>query len=350
MSRSRERFNFEEVLSLTSVDFDNTTIFFRSESRSLMKASRVHLLVLLLSLSLSACNSSNKPPQKAQQVTVAVVQSQPVTITQQYVGQINSHHRIEVRAPESGKLVTIPIKEGQTVKQNDLLFQIEPKLGIGKEQQNIENDGTLVSITASFNGIVGRLTDPQGSMVLSGETLTTLSDNSLMRVYFNVPEGRYLQCQSDDLEQHKDDLNIELVLADGTRFDQPGTLGSIGAVANSKTGAIPFRADFPNPDHRLHHGQTGTVLMSRVQQDALVIPQRATFEIREKRYVYVVDKDNVVHQREIVIQNELDDVYVVKEGLHANDKIVVDGARQIRDGDKVEYQSLQPKKMIADLK
>ena len=96
------------------------------------------------------------------------------------------------------------------------------------------------------------------------------------------------------------------MLANGSKFQQIGKIGAIEAKFNNETGNIPFRADFPNPDRLLRHGQTGTVLINRTLKNAIVIPQRATFEILDKRYVYVVDKDDVVHQREIVIQNELD--------------------------------------------
>ena len=72
--------------------------------------------------------------------------------------------------------------------------------------------------------------------------------------------------------------------------------------------------------------------------DAIVIPQRATFEILDKRYVYVVDKDDVVHRREIVVQNEMDDIFVIKKGVGVGDRIVLEGIRQVRDGEKVEYE------------
>ncbi len=84
---------------------------------------------------------------------------------------------------------------------------------------------------------------------------------------------------------------------------------------NNETGNIPFRADFPNPNRLLRHGQTGTVLIHRTLHNAIVIPQRATFEILEKRYVYVVGEDHVVHQHPIVIQAELDDIFVIKAPL-----------------------------------
>ncbi len=84
--------------------------------------------------------------------------------------------------------------------------------------------------------------------------------------------------------------------------------------------------------------------------DAIVIPQRATFEILDKRYVYVVDKDDVVHRREIVIQNEVDDIFVIKKGVGVNDRIVLEGVRQVHDGDKVEYEFRPPEEVIGNLK
>ena len=83
---------------------------------------------------------------------------------------------------------------------------------------------------------------------------------------------------------------------------------------------------------------------------AVVIPQRATFEILDKQFVYVVDKDGVIHQREITIANELDDIFVIKKGLAADDKIVLDGIQQVRDGNKVDYEFRRPQDVLANQK
>src|SRR5262249_13007898 len=104
------------------------------------------------------------------------------------------------------------------------------------------------------------------------------------------------------------------------------------------------------PEGLLRHGQTGTVWIGRVVNDAIVVPQSATFEVLDKWYVYVVDKDDVAHRREIVVQTELEDLFVVKSGVGVGDKIVIEGVRRIEDGDKVEYENPQPKKVVADLK
>ena len=177
-----------------------------------------------------------------------------------------------------------------------------------------------------------------------------MSDNSVMWVYFNVPEKDYFEYMSE-VKQHKDEMKTELMLANGNKFNQVATSVVVEADFNNETGNIPFRADFPNPDRLLRHGQTGTVVISRVQNDSLVIPQRATFEVLQKRYVYVIGTDNVAHQHEIVVQNELEDLFVIKPGeIGVNDKIVLEGIRQIHNGDKVEYEVEKPEDVSKQLK
>ena len=134
------------------------------------------------------------------------------------------------------------------------------------------------------------------------------------------------------------------------KFPHPGKIGAIEAQFNNETGNIAFRADFPNPDGLLRHGQTGTILIHRKLHDAIVIPQRATYEILDKRYVYVVDKDDVVHRREIVIQHEMDDIFVIKKGVGVGDRIVLEGIRQVRDGEKVEYEFRPPEEVMGKRK
>ena len=92
------------------------------------------------------------------------------------------------------------------------------------------------------------------------------------------------------------------------------------------------------------------VLINRALKDAIVIPQRATFEVLDKLYVFVIDKDDVVHQREIVVQHEMEDIFVIKHGLDVNDRIVLEGVRQVHDGEKVEYESRRPEEVIANQK
>lgn len=364
------------------------------KSENTMKVSpRASLLLPVLLFVLPACNTHHEEVHhEAHKITATTPQAMPITLRWPYVCQIHSQRHIDVKALEMGYLEAIQIKEGQTVKQGDLLFQVRPviyeakfaaeqakanlaqleynyTLKLHKDNVVSENEVKLVeaklmeakakaklaaaeldfaTVKAPFDGIVDRLKNQQGSLVQEGEILTTLSDNSVMWVYFNVSEARYLEYQTN-LKKHKD-LKIELQLANGNIFEQTGTIGAIEADFNNENGNIAFRADFPNPDRLLRHGQTGTLIMSRVQEDAIVIPQRAVFEVLQKRYVYVVDSDNVAHQREINIQNELDDIYVIKDGIGVQDKIVLEGIRQVHDGDIVECEDRLPEQVVSNLK
>ncbi len=233
----------------------------------------------------------------------------------------------------------------------------------------------FTSVTAPFDGIVDRQRNQQGSLIEEGDVLTTFSDNSRMWVYFNVPEARYLEYKAeldrekqekdkhrkerdddDDDEDDDDDdddddyLTIELKLANGRIFPHQGVIGAIEADFNNTTGNISFRADFPNSNGLLRNGQTGTILIHKKVDDAIVIPQRATYEILDKRYAFVVDKNGVVHQRDITIRSEQDDIFVIEKGLEEGEKIVLEGVRQIRDGDKVEYEFRKPEDVLGNLK
>jgi multidrug efflux pump subunit AcrA (membrane-fusion protein) len=103
-----------------------------------------------------------------------------------------------------------------------------------------------------------------------------------------------------------------------------------------------FLPSFPNPKGLLRHGQSGTVVIRESLKGAVVVPQRATFEDRGQRYVYVVGKDDVAQRREVVVRAELDDIFVVAREVGASDRIVVEGVRQVRDGEKVEYELRPP--------
>jgi len=344
------------------------------------------ILLALSSLSLPACQKREEQAELEQHtIVVTSPKAKDVTITQQYVCQIHSQRNIKVCAMQNGYLEAIPVKEGQVVKEGEVMFKVMPTLYKAKldaelaeaklaelELQNTEQlakqnvvsqrevalyqaklakakakaklaeaELNFTMVRAPFDGIIDRLHEQHGSLVKEGEVLTTLSDNSLMWVYFNVPESRYLEFVADR-GKDKEAQNIELVLANGTKFPYPAHSLRIEAQFNNETGNIPFRADFPNPAGLLRHGMTGNVLIHRTVNNAVVIPQRATFAILDKRYVYVVGKDDVVHQREIVVRNELPDIFVIERGLGVDDRFVYEGVRQVHDGEKVESTEFRP--------
>lgn len=370
-----------------------------SEVRPLTVSQRIKSFVPLILLSASlvgvtGCTESEGHAHESHHTIIVTCPTyHDVVSTQQYVCQMRSSRHIELCALESGYLEKIQVREGQLVNENEPLFQVVPTLYKARldtdlaeaQQVQIELDNTLklnqknvvsaqevalvkaklakaqakvelsraelnfTTIKAPYAGIIDRLHKQQGSLVSEGDVLTTLSDNSLMWVYFNVPEAAYLDYMAN-FSKHPEELTVELVLANGTKFSHPGVIGAIEADFNNQTGNIPFRADFPNPELLLRHGQTGTILISRMQPKSIVIPQRAVFEILAKRYVYVVDEESHVHQREITIEKEMDDIYLVRAGLGVGEKIVLEGTQLVRDGDHVDYQFRAPDEVLSNLK
>ena len=366
------------------------------------------LIVGMVALSLPACDrlraeGHEQSHEEHHTIVVTSPAAKDVIITQPYVCQIRARRNIEVMALMDGYLEEIHVKEGQRVQKGDELFKILPTLYNAKfaaekakaelakikyvnTEMLYQNKIRVVSdqevkmakaeldeanakanlaaaevnfttVTAPFDGIVDRLNRREGSLVDKKDVLTSLSDNSVMWVYFNVPEARYLEYMSglsqlpNDRRIEIPDSKIELVLANGNKFNQnPDKFVTVEGKFNNETGNIAFRADFPNPVGLLQHGQTGTILIHRSVKDAVVIPQRATFEILDKRYVWVVGEDHVVHQRPITIKHELEDIYIIQSGLDLKDKIILEGVRQVKDGEKVEYEFMKPEEALTHQK
>lgn len=354
------------------------------------------IVILMASLALPACHRSQAQPQKEEPPKIVV--TSPVVkdevLTEEYVCQIHSGRHIEVRSRVEGYLQDIMVKEGQHVEKGQPMFQIKPVLyeaalkhaqGVAQLAKiQVETTKDLVkkdlvslvqlkkkqaeltkaqaevkraaaeldfaTINAPYSGIMDQLHVRKGSMIEVGDLMTTLSDNSEMWVYYYVPESRYLEYMA-----HKDDENyissIELRLANDKMFPYPGKLATVEADFDNRRGTVAFRADFPNPNGRLRHHQTGTILIRHPLPDALVIPQRTTFEVLNHRYVYVVGEDGVVEQRLIEYEYELEDVFVLEEGyLEPDDKIVFQGLRHVHDGEKTTYEFKDPKEILSNLK
>src|SRR5688572_27870742 len=336
--------------------------------RSMM---RIAILVCLAFLITTSCRHGEQEKHENTKFVVTSPVRKDTLVYHEYVCQIRSVQHIELRALERGYLQNIYVDEGQAVKKGQLMFQITPMIYEAEMQKakaevnfveieylntkNLADSGIVSSnelalsnaklnkakaelslakahldfttIHAPFNGIMDRFQVRLGSLVEEGELLTTLSDNSKMWVYFNVPETEYL----DYVTRVKPEKQQEVVLqmANNQLFEHKGVVETIEADFNNETGNIAFRAVFTNPKGILRHGETGNILMPTPLINALLIPQKATFEILDKRYVYVVDKDNTIQTREITIGIELPHLYVITEGLQENEKILVEGLRKV---------------------
>lgn len=315
-----------------------------------------------------------------------------VVVSRDFVCQIRSARNIEIRALERGYLETVKVLEGQRVKEGDLLFKIQPlvyqaelrRAEAEAQMARVEYDNTkrladtkvvsdtelaitkaklekaladvnlaqthlgFTELRAPFPGLVDRLRVRNGSLVDEGDLLTTLSDNSDVWVYFNVPERDYLEYVSE--AQPEERKVVELLMANGKVFHHPGRINAIEAEFNNETGTIPFRADFPNPDGLLRHGETGTIRMKRLVKGAVLVPQKATFEVLDHHYVFVVDKDDKVVQQRIHIEESIEDLFLVSRGVTDQDKIVIEGLRQAKGGEKADYEFVEPETTFKNLK
>lgn len=312
--------------------------------------------------------------------------------TKEYVCQIRSIRHIELRALEKGYLQNYFVDEGKFVKKGSLMFQIVPLLYKAETQRaqaevdyaeieylNTKNlaDSNVVSknelamakakynkakailslaqvhlgfteIRAPFDGIMDKLDNVrQGSLLNEGDLLSTLSDISQMWVYFNVPEAEYLDYKTN--LKNNNQMKVKLKMANNQLFDQIGVVETIEADFNNETGNIAFRATFQNPERLLRHGETGNIIVDVPLKNALLIPQKATFEVLNTRYVYVVDKDNVIKSREITISTEMPNIYVVTGGIKETDKILLEGLRLVTENEKISYVFKDPKQVIGHL-
>lgn len=340
----------------------------------------------------TGCESKHETKGEETRFLVTAPLKKDTVITRDYVCQIHAIQHIELRALEKGYIEKIFVDEGQLVKKGQLMFKIMPLIYTAEMQKTkaeadfaeIEYlntkklaDSNVVSpnelalakakydkakaelllaqthlqftdVKAPFDGIMDHFQVRVGSLVSEGDLLTTLSDNSQMWVYFNVPEAEYLDYKSDIKTENL--KSVSLLMANNEMFDHTGEVKTIEADFNNETGNIAFRATFPNPKGLLRHGETGNIQMSIPLKNAIIIPQKATFEILEKRYVFVVGKDNVVKQREIMIAAELPDLYIIKSGVSASERILLEGIRKVSDNDKIEYEYEDPAKVISQLK
>jgi membrane fusion protein (multidrug efflux system) len=349
------------------------------------------LIAGLLLILFASCKSENH--EKTEETTFKVTSPvyRDTAITKDYVCQIHSIRNIELRALEKGYLQHIYVDEGQFVKKGQQMFHIMPNVyeadlqmaqaearvaDIEYQNTKMLAEGNVVSenelamslaklekaraevalaqthlsftdIRAPFDGIMDHLHVREGSLLDEGELLTTLSDNSQMWVYFNVPEAEYLNYM--EIADQVDHQEVTLLMANGKVFEHHGFVETIEGEFNNETGNIAFRANFPNPKGKLRHGETGSILMKVPLDHALIIPQKATFQILDKNYVFVVDKENVVRQREISIAAELPHLFAVASGLSASDRIVLEGIRMVRNGESISPEFVAPDQVLSNL-
>ena len=207
---------------------------------------------------------------------------------------------------------------------------------------NARQNLSYTVVSSPSDGIVGSIPYRIGSLVSASiaTPLTTVSQYSEMYAYFSLTEQELLNLIRKDAGEKKmieSFPTVELQLADGSLYDQNGKVETISGVIDPTTGSVTLRAAFPNPNHLLRSGGTGSVLIPYKMESAVVVPQKATYEVQDKKFVYVLQPDNTIKNTEIQIFNvDNGSDYVVMSGLKAGDKIVVENVSTLKDGQAIE--------------
>lgn len=353
----------------------------------MMKALAVVFAAAVLFL-FSCQNSNNNIEQTVRTVPVIKVAEQNITLPDEYVAQVRALRNVEIRARVQGYLDGILVDEGSWVEKDQVLFTINDQeyrqdyekakavysgaqadakiAALEVERTRILVEKNVISSTeldlatvrysslkakaqealsalrhaeirlshtkirAPFSGIIDRIPYKKGSLIREGEMLTSVSDNGDVYAYFNVSESEYLKLMKDKNIKKKES-EVTMTLADGSYYPYKGAIETMAGEFDSGTGSIAFRARFPNPDKLLRHGATATVVIYSPQNSAIVLPQKATFEIQDKTFVYSVGADNKVKMTSITPRVRIDDFYVVSDGLKPGDQIVYEGIQFLRD-------------------
>lgn len=349
------------------------------------------LSILALSLiTLSSCNSdkAQKEQQELFPVTAAIkIDTSSYT---EYVTEIHALQNVEIRARVKGYLEKFHIDEGMYVKEGQLLFTINNKeyieelskakamyksaiAQVSAAELEVKNvlqlaDKKIVSSTevevaknklesqkanleealahqahaklklenteirAPFNGIINRIPHKIGSLIDEGTLLTSISENDEIYAYFDVSEKEYLNYARNIKNDSVDSKVVSLILADGHEHNYKGKIETIEGEIDESTGNIAFRARFKNPDKIIKHGASGKIRLKKKYDQAIVIPQKSTFEIQDKLYVYVVDNNNTLTVRNIETKYRLPHLFIVSNGLKEGEKIIYEGIQNVKNG------------------
>ena len=349
---------------------------------------------------LSSCSNNSQRQMPAANFETMKVTTKDVTMTTKYSATIRGRQDIDIMPQVSGTLTKLCVTEGQVVKTGQTLFIIDQvpyqaalntalaslesakaqlatseleyeskkklfdqsvisefdlqkannSLQTAKAQVaqcqaqvvNARNNLSYTVVKSPSNGIVGTLPYRQGALVgpTMGQPLTTVSDNNQMYVYFSINEAQLLTMtrESGSAEAAISAMpEIKLILVDGSEYKYAGKVESVSGVVDRSTGTVQVRAVFDNPEKLLHSGSTGHVIIPTVYKDKIVIPTPATVQIQDKFKVYLVDKDNIAHEKLVVTEPHSNGKeYVIKDGLKVGDVIVAEGAGMLKDGQDIK--------------
>ena len=357
------------------------------------------LLFAAATMLLASCGGGGgRPTFGDNEYPVVTVGTSSTSMQTTYPATIKGVQDVQISPKVQGFITQINVKEGQTVGAGQVLFVLDnvtyqsqvrqsqaqvntaqascntAKLSFENAQKLYENkvigDFELQSATNSYEsakaalalaeaglasakemlsfcyvkspaaGVVGTLPYKKGTLVNTATVLTTVSNNSSMEVYFSLTEKDALNMTQASLGEFP---SVQLQLADGTIYSHEGKVTKMSGVIDAATGSVQVIALFPNPERMLKSGGAGSIIIPKSNSDAIIIPQSCVSEVQNKKFVYILDKDNKVKYTEIKVDPQNDgNNYIVTDGLKVGDKYVTNGITKLTDG--MEIVPITPEK------
>ncbi len=355
------------------------------------------LLAFVSALWLAGCHKKKSPSAPPPTVEVIRVQPTNVPVYKEWIGTLAGNVNAEIRAQVSGYLLSQNYPDGSQVAKGQLMFEIDPRpfqavldqaqsklaqdqaqairtrwqveryAPLAKEnaisqqeyidvvQSNLAAEALVKAdqatvesarlnlgftrIISPIEGLAGIAQAQIGDLVgPSGPLLTTVATINPIRVYFNVSEQSYLAYRRQytnvvERTTHENELQLYLILADGSVYPHPGRFYAAGLEVNQTTGTIQVIGLFENPNFLLRPGQFARVrARTEFRPDALVVPQRAVTQLQGIYEVATVDPQNRAHIRPVTVGDQIDSSWVIEKGLHAGELVIVEGAQKVKEG------------------
>lgn len=360
-----------------------------------------YIAIALAALALVSCGKKTSQDNGAEEYVVATVSTGTAEQSTAYPATIKGKQDIEIRPKVAGFITKLCVDEGSTVRKGQPLFLIDrvqyeaqvksakaavevAKAALNTQKLTVDNKKELhkrqiisdfdlqtaldnlasceaqlaqananlvnaqeqlsyCTVVSPSDGVVGEIPYRVGSLVSSSITtpLTTVSNIAEMYVYFSMTEKQLLEMTRNGGGNLNEAIAqiapVELKLSDGTTYSEKGKVETVSGVIDQSTGSVSMRATFPNPKHELRSGGTGSILIPNVYNASISIPQSATYEIQDKKFVYIVNSSNKAEQREITVADQNDgQSYIVTGGLKAGERIVTEGVNTLKDGTTIK--------------
>ena len=344
-------------------------------------------LAVAVTVGAVACKEEVKVQTPPEYATITIKEDS-VTVKNSFPATLGGNSDAEIRSNVSGFIVKINVSEGDVVKKGDILFEVDHEVyqaqyntslaqlhvaetkvetarltaqnkanlaqkGIISEYEKKLADNSLAQAEAELeqaravldnartnldytyikspsDGVIGNIPVSLGNLVTptTAEPLTIVSDISKVYANFSIDEKFMLfyteQGGINDILKYMP--KVELKLATGQIYSEKGTIETISGMMDTKTGSAKMSAMFKNPKQLLRSGNTGSVLIPKTITNAILVPQTATYELQDKKFVYVLNDSNMTVNRQIEVEAlTFNQNYIVTNGLKVGDRIVIEG-------------------------